>query len=558
MKPRYLSFLLLVTCLLYPLLAFAQWVPNGNVLSTALTDQWSLACVSDGAGGEIVVWSDYRNGTDYDIYAQRIDASGEVRWTVNGIPVCTVAGDQRFPTIASDGVGGAIVTWNDEGSYDIYAQRIDPSGAAQWPTNGVAVCTATGSQFNPRLISDGASGAILVWNDARNGDGDIYAQRIDASGAAQWPADGVGLCTGNGPQGYVTLVSDGTGGAIATWQDGRVHYYDLYAQRVSASGVSQWTANGVAVCTAIYDKGNLMIVSDDAAGAIIAWSDLRTFIDFDIFAQRVDASGTVQWAANGVGLCTATSYQYCSGMVPDGAGGAIVSWDDHRSGGHGVFAQRVDASGAPQWAANGIQCLLTGVGNDSRIASDGADGAIVTWHENNSSGNLDIYAQRVDGTGALQWGTAGAVLSAVTRNQEYPRIVSDGDAGAIVTWFDYRNGANADVYAQRVGPSGLIPTAVGSMTPSLPLIVGDNYPNPFFFGTNFDVTLGREANVKLEVFDAAGRRVRTMEMGRLPEGPSRLSFDGMDDRAHALASGVYFLRVHAAGESVTKKMVIVR
>ncbi len=53
--------------------------------------------VSDGAGGAIVTWKDHRSGTSYDIYAQRISAGGTVQWTANGVALCTATGDQSVP-----------------------------------------------------------------------------------------------------------------------------------------------------------------------------------------------------------------------------------------------------------------------------------------------------------------------------------------------------------------------------------------------------------------------------------------------------------------------------
>jgi flagellar hook assembly protein FlgD len=64
--------------------------------------------------------------------------------------------------------------------------------------------------------------------------------------------------------------------------------------------------------------------------------------------------------------------------------------------------------------------------------------------------------------------------------------------------------------------------------------------------------------VSVDIFDAAGRRVRSIDEGLRDAGASELSFDGLDQNAHALPSGVYFYRVHAGSETVTKKMVIAR
>ena len=80
------------------------------------------------------------------------------------VPLCTATGNQYSPTSVSDGAGGAIVAWYDSrsGTYDIYAQWISAGGTVQWAANGVALCSATGEQQNPRIASDGAGGAIVT------------------------------------------------------------------------------------------------------------------------------------------------------------------------------------------------------------------------------------------------------------------------------------------------------------------------------------------------------------------------------------------------------------
>ena len=66
---------------------------------------------------------------------------------------------------------------------------------SQWTADGVALCTAANDQINPQIVSDGSGGAIITWQDYRGGNYDIYAQRVNASGAVQWTADGVAVCT---------------------------------------------------------------------------------------------------------------------------------------------------------------------------------------------------------------------------------------------------------------------------------------------------------------------------------------------------------------------------
>src|SRR5437899_142 len=99
--------------------AHALWPPDPTInvpLCTAAHDQYVPEAATDWAGGAIVVWMDFRNGTDWDIYAQRVDATGTALWAANGIPVCTVAGDQWFPQITPEPGGGAYVVWYDDRS----------------------------------------------------------------------------------------------------------------------------------------------------------------------------------------------------------------------------------------------------------------------------------------------------------------------------------------------------------------------------------------------------------------------------------------------------------
>ena len=121
--------------------------------------------------------------------------------------------------LQSDGVGGAIIVWQDNrsGNCEIYAQKIDASGVVQWTTDGVSVGEATNCQTFPQAISDGAGGAFVTWKDLRNGSSyRIYTQRINAIGINQWGAGGVSMSIGTNEQGEPQIVSDGAGGMIVS------------------------------------------------------------------------------------------------------------------------------------------------------------------------------------------------------------------------------------------------------------------------------------------------------------------------------------------------------
>src|SRR5512138_3768905 len=111
---------------------------------------------------------------------------------------------------------------------------------AAWPSSptvNVPICTLPGSQGAPLAVSDGAGGAIIVWSDVSTGQSDVYAQRVDATGATLWTSNGVALTTAPGHQNATSVASDGAGGAIAVWvSNAGAGVYDIYAQRIDASG----------------------------------------------------------------------------------------------------------------------------------------------------------------------------------------------------------------------------------------------------------------------------------------------------------------------------------
>lgn len=430
--------------------------PENVAISVAAGDQRYPQPISDGSGGAIITWMDFRDG-NFDIYAQRVNGAGVVQWTADGVAISTAAGEQSFPQLISDGSGGAIITWMDfrNGNFDIYAQRVNGAGVAQWTADGVAISTASDDQNNPQLIPDGSGGAIITWWDHHNGSWDIYAQRVNSAGIVQWTADGVAISTAAGDQENPQIISDNSGGAIITWQDYRnISNADVYAQRVNSAGAVQWTTDGVAISTAVHDQYVAQLISDNSGGAIIAWHDYRNGSDADIYVQRVNSAGLVQWTTDGVAISALAGEQIIPQLISDGSGGAIITWMDHRSGTWDIYAQQVNSAGTVQWTADGI-AISTAAGDQiyPQLISDNSGGAIITW-EDGRSGTDDIYAQHVNRFGAVQWTLDGVGISTAVNYQSNPQLVSDGSGGAIITWEDPRSGTNYDIYAQDISASG--------------------------------------------------------------------------------------------------------
>lgn len=118
------------------------WDPQG--VGVASHCYSAAGVVADGAGGAVLAWSDARTPDTYavDVYAQRLDADGRALWDSSGVTLTTANLMQMNPKLVSDGGGGAIAVWDDfRGSLwypserDIFAQRVSGDGVPgdSWP-----------------------------------------------------------------------------------------------------------------------------------------------------------------------------------------------------------------------------------------------------------------------------------------------------------------------------------------------------------------------------------------------------------------------------------------
>ena len=101
------------------------------------------------------------------------------------------------------------------------------------------------------------------------------------------------MCTAQDDQLAPTIVSDGGTGAIITWFDGRRFAFgdDIYVQRIDATGTSQWAPDGLALCTAADDQQYPTIAIDGAGAHSLPGRTGAAGTNNDIYVQHVNGSG---------------------------------------------------------------------------------------------------------------------------------------------------------------------------------------------------------------------------------------------------------------------------
>ena len=555
--------------------------------STAPGDQQLPIIASDGAAGAVIAWVDRRAG-NYDIFAQRLTSAGApaMGWGGDGNSACLAAGDQGEPAILSDGAGGAIIAWKDGRGLgdDIYAQRLGPGGAPAfgWPLNGLGVCSAAGNQDNPKLAPDGAGGAIIAWRDPQiDSYFDIFAGRVTAQGALApgWLYGGSPVCLAPGGQVTPAIVPDGAGGAIVAWEDGRFavawrnilvqkidHFGQLGDARPSISSIRDvksdqgghvrmvwnasyqdsdpvygigsywiWRQTPASVAHAAVARGGSWLAEKATptpqalAGRRLFRPDLATsgYAWEFLVSQPANGSPQYSYVAPTVSDSMPSQNPYTVFMVEAHAPSGGAFWDSAPDSGYSVdnLGPAMPAPFTGAYAGGGTH-LHWG-------ANVEADFAVYRLYRGSSPGFVPgpgtFVAEQPD-TGFVDMGAAGS----------YYKLAAVDAHG------------NVSPYAL------LTPTGTTDAGPSRPatLSLAPPSPNPATARTIFRFAVPQDDHIRLALFDVSGREVRTLKEGTIEAGEYSIPWDGRDQAGKKFTSGVYFIRLVIGGRSLTRRFVV--
>lgn len=484
--------------------------------------------LGDGHGGAFIAWKDARNGTaNPDIYLQHIDSLGYPQWTGSGIAICNDLADQSTPNLCSDMHGGVIIAWSDLRSgleRDVYAQRVSANGEILWTSNGVAIANNIYREHNEKICSDGTGGAYFVWEqfDDALGYWNIATQHLDSNGNRLWDTNGIPVSNVLANRLNPKIQKGKFGGVYLTWQDYRNGIdYDIFAQRIASNGVLLWNSQGLAVAETNGSQINPKIDSDSLSGGIyIAWADKRNLIDYDIYAQRIDSTGNVFWMTNGIAVGADIGNQSAVDILcTSSSNGVMVTWRDGRNGHDDIYIDKISPSGISSWQQNGVLLSSSNFNKlNPNICSDGNGGAIVAWQDSTIN-DWDVYSQKINSLGQIQWTPGGMVVSSAIEIQSHPKNVPDGNGGSIYVWQDKR--ANQyDIYCHHLNDQGL-----GNLTESLNDFEMTVFPNP----TAGYVQINSKNRInEIRIYDLVGNVLReeysdtgmnaTLSLNHLPSG----------------------------------------
>ncbi len=355
------------------------------------------------------------------------------------------AGEQVQPKIVPTPDGGAYVSWfTSVSGYDVRLQRLDASGNEMWAHNGVLVADrGYSSTQDYGLDVDSVGNALIVFRDDRFVGDRITAQRVSPDGSMMWGANGVQFANGSDFVAAPVVAGTSDGGCVVGW----INNNDSHFVGLDATGAVSWT-------TVLTDPGGEVINVSDIRGAdggsvIVSWvqRDTPFFADKHLYAQKLNSDGTEAWASR-VAVFDNGSLQF--GNFPDfrgdGSGGAVFSWYDTANSLQ-VYAQHLSSSGVEQFAHNGVEVSTVAAERVSprAIFDPGTDSVLVAWIElNNNQADQGVYAQRIDASGARQWSDGGIEVSAVDANSSGSIQTEVLDGALAVMWIENAGGFGLD------------------------------------------------------------------------------------------------------------------
>lgn len=330
-----------------------------------------------------------------DIIAQKYSATGIPQWPNGGVQVCAGNSLKMSPAITADENKGVVIAFEDSRNClpvdslyntDIYAQKLDSNGNLKWTTNGLPVSLKAGNQSpweafmqpNKNNFSISYSSYITYPTNSYN---DINVQQLNLNGVRLWSNSGVQLDTllddGNfGDFENFKIKPDGKGGVAAFWgkysfSDSDFYEYSFIQRLDSAAGNFMWPSIKINL---LNDSDSLTIANDltnDMAGNLIF--SVLPFNDSETYSrvQKLNISGTPQWGSGG------KNYWFDADKLLPQADGSIIALSNAFTNSDGqydysnIVAYKIDSNGNTVWHTSPFKTIRDGNWDDPSIWETG-------------------------------------------------------------------------------------------------------------------------------------------------------------------------------------------
>ena len=457
--------------------------------------------------GEVFIqWIDYRNDpTAGNHYYQRVSHGGNISWDQNGIQL-DASGDDHHARFSAGGNRELFVYW-ERGTFpnvDIMYQGIQSDGSLLLD-NAEFVSNVSGYQSMPNTLFDNNNGSFVVFADQSNGSIDLRVQRMNSDltsfelngliamngldGDIEYPIanytnDNVVLNwvdARDGKKVFGSIINDN--GVITPVENGQnLTQFDSYTFQLENEPVSllahdylftaafdaqsgaklirmnkfdlsfqmQWPNEGYVVHQSTLDQRKVKLF-ETADGIGVVWSEIRDEVDFDLFYQRFNLEGQMQFDSSGVTLMDGVWVDnYVEGIYYTPDSNFILVWVNDVWGSGSLSFQKFNLNGeiAAGWPSDGY--TLSSIGDPEKlkgqVISD-ESGILVAWEETYNF-NKNIKANIIHWDGTLEW-TNGLLLTSAENDQiNIDLAIDESSQTSLVIWEDFQNGNDLNIAGQ--------------------------------------------------------------------------------------------------------------
>jgi hypothetical protein len=325
-------------------------------------------------GSELAIaWREARSGAN-EIYFARFGADGARLG--NEVPVTATGLDSSQPSLVWTGTAYGLA-WRDarDGNNEIYFTRIDAAGSL-----GAALrITADAAASDRPSIAWTGSEFAIAFRDARDGNNEIYLARVDAAGAEIGTEQRLTNDAANSDR--AALVWTGSELGVA-WRDERDGNSEIYMQRMTATGAPLQPAMRLTVDPATSDRPSLVWTGSEYG---VAWHDARGVAE-EVYFARISGAGSKLG-----GDLRISDHDTRSNEVSLAWNGASfgLAWKDQRDGNEEIYFSKLDAAGDEQIADRRITSAPTTSKQPSLVAA--ATWVVVWSDDRDGSPDAELY-----------------------------------------------------------------------------------------------------------------------------------------------------------------------
>ncbi|MCD4733619.1 T9SS type A sorting domain-containing protein [bacterium] len=488
----------------------------------------------------------YQNTSSFEVYKFN-HASNIPDWTWDGTAAGYVPGGLDSPgRMATSADGSVLAVGGNDGDSLAVMFFTDSSST---PT---LIYEDESIAYNPRQLRLTADGSKCIFTCA----GDLY--RVDVATGVLEDFYDIGYSSGTlgvSPDGSIVVLGFSTS-RVLQWNGSEyVSTFVTYNSGHYAGGAAV-AADNDTVAIAWYASDYLsvslsMISIANGSTPLWVWDSLQGGGGNQASIAQMDISDDGNWVAFGNWGVEDSAFPEAMVFKSDTAAGPWFSIDTPGS----VFSVDLSSDG---------EYLCTG-GKAVHANEMGSGGDVYAVHIDQTSAveSVDMFADARDEGILLSWSIVGdepaelSVLRELTPNGSVD--ISGALSGSSTSWLDvsaeagmeyayYLEVTELDGTVSRFGPSEIVvPGAVSELT------LSDPYPNPASSALTISYELATDGAVSLSVYDLSGRLVETLVSGEQTAGRHSVSWDSSTS-----ATGVYLIRLEAAGEAITKRAVISR